>query len=350
MKRLFIKTGVLLGVFVFLSVFIASTGYSKTIVKLAHIDPADPFMSADHAGAVVFKNMVEAGTNGEIEVRLYPASQLGNSRESMAMLKKGTLQIFLSSAGGLATVYPLLGVLDTPFAIPNMSVAWDVFDGPFGDELKKSILDKTGLRLIEVLDQGGFFHFTNNKRPITKLEDIKGIKFRTMTLPSHISFFRSMDGSAIPIAWAELYTSLQTGVVDGQHNPFAPILGSKLYEVQKYLTLSGHMWSTHWFLANDKWYTSLSPEHQQVVRDAANVAKTAGRAITKIYESSAKGFPTIKKAMEVNSLSTATKDEFAKVTIPAMTEFIQKELGEEGVALQKDFLDAIKESRKNLNF
>ncbi len=327
-----------------------STSYGKTIVKLAHIDPADPFQSADHAAAVVFKTMVEAGTNGEIEVRIYPASQLGNAKESMAMLKKGTLQLFISSAGGLATVYPLLGVLDTPFAIPNMSVAWDVFDGPFGDELKQSILDKTGLRLIEILDQGGFFHFTNNKRPITSLEDMKGIKFRTMTLPSHIAFFKSMGASAIPIAWAELYTSLQTGVVDGQHNPFAPILGSKLYEVQKYLTLSGHMWSTHWFLANNDWYTSLTPEQEKIVRDAANVAKTAGRAITKIYESSDNGFPAIKKAMEVNSLSTAQKDEFAKVTIPAMTEFIQTDLGDEGVALQKDFLDSIKASREKLGY
>ena len=154
MKKIFVKTGVLLSVFAFLAVFFAGTSYSKTIVKLAHIDPADPFQSADHAAAVVFKTMVEAGTNGEVEVRIYPASQLGNAKESMAMLKKGTLQMFISSAGGLATVYPLLGVLDTPFAIPNMSVAWDVFDGPFGDELKQSIHEKSGLRLLEILDQG----------------------------------------------------------------------------------------------------------------------------------------------------------------------------------------------------
>ena len=190
MKRSLLKSAVLLGVLVFLAVFTAGAGYSKTIIKVAHIDPADPFQSADHAASVVFKTMVEAGTNGEIEVRIYPASQLGNAKESMAMLKKGTLQLFISSAGGLATVYPLLGVLDTPFAIPNMSVAWDVFDGPFGDELSSRSWTKQDFVFMEILDQGGFFHFTNNKRPITSLEDMKGIKYRTMTLPSHIAFFQ----------------------------------------------------------------------------------------------------------------------------------------------------------------
>jgi len=349
MNKLFKKSSVLLSVFVFIASFWVTTSFAK-VIKLAHVDPANAFMSADHAAAVVFKSMVEAGTNGEIEVRIYAQSQLGNARDSMAMLKTGALEAFISPAGGLTTLFPLLGVIDTPFAIPNMSVAWDVYDGWFGDKLKKMILDKTGIRLLEVMDQGGFFHFTNNKRPVTKLADIKGIKFRTMTMPSHISFFRSMGATAIPIAWSELYTSLQTGVVDGQHNPFAPIQSAKLFEVQKYLTLSSHMWSTHWLLVNDKWFASLSAEQQKVVRNASIVAKTASRAITKIYESSEKGLPLIMKSMKVNALSSAAKDEFAAVTIPAMTEFIKETLGDEGVALQKDFLKAIRESRQKLNF
>lgn len=323
---------------------------AKTTIKVAHIDPADPFMSADHSASVVFKAMVEAATNGEIEVRLYPASILGNSRDLMAMLKANQIQVFLSSVGGIGTFYPEIGVLDTPFAIPNMSVAWEVFDGWFGDKIKQNILDKTGLRCLEILDQGGFFHFTNNKRPVTSLDDMKGIKFRTMTLPSHIAFFRSMGSSAIPISWAEVYTSLQTGVADGQHNPFAPILGSKLYEVQEYLTLSGHIWSTHWFLANEQWYQSLSDEHKAIVRNAANVGKVAGRGITKIYESSDKGLPVVQKSMKINSLSPQDKEAFAAVTIPAMQEWVKENLGEEGAALQEDFLKAIKEAREKLGY
>jgi len=323
---------------------------AKMVVKLGHVDPADPFMSADHSAAVVFKTMVETATNGDIEVRIYPSSSLGSGREQMVLLKNDIIQVYLATAGNIATMYPLIGVLDTPFAIPNMSTAWAVFDGWFGEKIKKSIYEKTGLICLEILDQGGFFHFTNNKRPIRTLADIKGIKFRTMTLPSHISFFRSMEASAIPIAWAEVYTALETGVVDGQHNPISPILGSKLYEVQKYLTLSGHIWSTHWFMVNDQWYQSLTHEEKQIVRNAANVAKVCGRGITKIYECSDKGMALIQKKTEVNQLSIDEKEKFGKVTIPAMKKFIKNSLGEEGIALQNDFLKAIAEVRAKLEY
>jgi tripartite ATP-independent transporter DctP family solute receptor len=323
---------------------------AKMVVKVGHVDPADPFMSADHSAAIVFKTMVETATDGGIEVRVYPSSSLGSGREQMVMLKNNVIQVYLATAGNMATMYPFIGVLDTPFAIPNMSTAWEVFDGWFGEKIKKSIYEKTGLRCLEILDQGGFFHFTNNKRPIRSLDDIKGIKFRTMTLPSHITFFRSMGASAIPIAWAEVYTSLQTGVVDGQHNPFAPILGSKLYEVQKYLTLSGHIWSTHWFMVNDQWYQSLTDDQKQIVRNAANVGKVCGRGITKIYECSDKGMAVIQKKTRVNQLSIKEKEKFGKVTIPAMKEFIKKNLDEEGLALQDDFLKAISEARVKLGY
>lgn len=323
---------------------------AKMVVKLGHVDPADPFMSADHSAAVVFKTMVETATNGALEVLVYPSSTLGSGREQMLMLKNNVIQVYFATAGNMATMYPLIGVLDTPFAIPNMSTAWEVFDGWFGEKIKKSIYEKTGLRCLEVLDQGGFFHFTNNLRPIRTLDDIKGIRFRTMTLPSHVAFFRSMGTSAIPISWAEVYTALQTGVVDGQHNPFAPILGSKLYEVQKYLTLSGHIWSTHWFIVNDQWYQSLTYDQKQIVTNAANVGKVCGRGITKIYESSNKGMAVIQKKTEVNQLSIKEKEKFGQVTIPAMREFIKKNLGEEGVELQDNFLKAITEAREKLGY
>jgi TRAP-type C4-dicarboxylate transport system substrate-binding protein len=159
-----------------------------------------------------------------------------------------------------------------------------------------------------------------------------------------------MGASAIPIAWAEVYTALQTGVVDGQHNPFAPILGSKLYEVQKYLTLSGHIWSTHWFMVNDEWYQSLTDNQKQIVRNAANVGKICGRGITKIYESSDKGMAVIRRRTEVNQLNVEDKEKFGQVTIPAMRKFIKKHLGEKGVELQDKFLKAISEAKAKLGY
>jgi len=323
---------------------------AKIICKVAHVDPGDPFMSPDQAGAIVFKSMVETATNGEIEVQIFPASVLGKERESMEMLKNNLIQVYIATVGGMASVYPLIGILDLPFAIPNFSVAYEVFDGWFGDKLKKSIFDKTGIRCLEVTDQSGFFHFTNNKRLIRTPEDFKGIKFRTMALPSHIAFFKALGSSAIPISWAEVYTSLQTGVADGQHNPTVVILSGKLYEVQKYLTLTGHLWSTHWFLMNEGWFKSLTDEQKKIVTDAARTAKVAGRGITRIYESSEKGLPFLEKNMKVYQPSIKEKEGFASITIPTMKSFIKENLGEEGVALQRDFLKAIEDAKKKFGY
>lgn len=351
MRKTSIKRGFIALTFLFISLtFALSSTYGNKVFKLGHIDPDDPFIAPDQAAAVVFKNMIETGTNGEIEVQIYPASVLGKERESMEMVRNGLIQGYLASAGALSTFWPLVGVLDTPFAIPNFSVAYDVFDGWFGDKLKKLILKDTGLRCLEITDASGFFNFTNNKRQIRSVKDVKGIKFRTMTLPSHIAFFKAMGASAIPISWAEIYTSLQTGVVDGQHNPLGQIIQNKIYEVQKYLSLTNHIFSTHYFLVNEQWFQSLPNAQKNLVTDAARVAKIASRGITRIYASTDKGIPFLRKHMEVYQPSAIERQTFAIVTIPAMRKFIEGNLGETGVSLYNDYLRAIDESKKKLGY
>jgi TRAP-type transport system periplasmic protein len=326
------------------------SAYAKKVFKLGHIDPDDPFISPDQAAAVVFKNMVEAGTNGQIEVQIYPSSVLGKERESMEMVKNGLIQGYLASAGALATFWPLVGVLDTPFAIPNFSVAYDVLDGGFGEKLKRLIFEKTGIRCLEITDASGFFNFTNNRRQIKTVDDVKGIKFRTMSLPSHIAFFQALGASAIPISWAEVYTSLQTGVVDGQHNPLGQIIQNRLYEVQKYLSLTNHIFSTHWFLVNEEWFQSLSELDKKIVTDAAHVAKAASRGITRVVASTDKGLPLLAKHMEVYQPTVGEREKFASITVPAMQMFIKENWGETGVSLQNEFLKAVEESKKNLGY
>lgn len=324
--------------------------HGKRIFKLGHIDPDDPFLAPDQAAAVVFKNMVMTGTNGEIEVHIFPSSILGKERESMEMVKNGLLQGYLASAGAMASFWPTVGILDTPFAVPNFSVAYDVFDGWFGEKLKSSFFQKTGIRCLEITDASGFFNFTNNKRQIRSLEDVKGIKFRSMALPSHIAFFKALGASAIPISWAEVYTSLQTGVVDGQHNPLGQIIQNKIYEVQKYLSLTNHIFSTHWFLINEDFFRSLSNEQQKIVSDAALVAKVASRGITRIVASTDRGIPFLAKRMDIYQPSAKEKESFAAVVVPAMRSFVKENLGAGGVAIQNDFLKAIEESKKRLGY
>jgi TRAP-type transport system periplasmic protein len=341
---------VVFGIIAFSLIISVNQSYAKRIFKLGHIDPDDPFIAPDQAAAVVFKNMVMTATNGEIEVQIFPSSVLGKERESMEMVKNGLVQGYLASAGAMAFFWPVIGILDTPFAIPNFSIAYDVFDGWFGEKLKRSFFEKTGIRCLEITDASGFFNFTNNKKQIRSAEDVKGIKFRSMALPSHIAFFKAMGATAIPISWAEVYTSLQTGVVDGQHNPLGQIIQNKIYEVQKYLSLTNHIFSTHWFLVNKEFMLSLPIEQQKIISDAALVAKIGSRGITRIVASTDKGIPFLAKHMEIYQPSAKEKETFAAVTIPAMRAFIRDNLGETGISLQNDFLKAIEDSKQKLGY
>lgn len=330
---------------------LSATAHAKSVIKLAFVSSADPYLSVDGATAAVFKNLVESGTNHDIEVHLFPASVLGQERETMEMLKGGLIQVNLATAGSMGSFFPLYGVFDIPYLIPNLSVAYDVWDGPFGKKVDDLILKKTGLRSLGFYGQDGFYHLTNNKHPIKSVADMKGLKFRTMTLPSHIKFFESMGASAIPMSWAELYTSLQTGVIDGQHNPIGYTIQGKFYEAQKYMTLTKHMYAVGFLLVNDAWFQSLSQEYQNIVVNAARVARVAGRGISAIVQADEnKGIPFLEKNMKIYSPTAEEVEGFAKVTIPAMKSYVKESLGKEGESLLNDYIQAVDQSKKKLGY
>jgi len=267
------------------------------------------------------------------------------------MLKGGMIQIHLATAGSMGSFFPLYGVFDIPYLIPSYSVAYDVWDGKFGQKVDKLIQEKTGLRSLGFFAQSGFYHLTNNTRVIKNVDDAKGLKFRTMTLPSHIKVFESMGASAIPISWAELYTSLQTGVIDGQHNPVGYIVQGKLQEVQKYMTLTGHMYAVGFFLVNDPWFQSLTNDQKNVVLDAARVARTAARGMNSLVNADKeKGLPLLKKHMEIYKPTPAELKGFQDATIPPMKKYIAETLGQEGTDLLTDYIKAVQESEKKLNY
>ncbi|MEH0021682.1 MAG: DctP family TRAP transporter solute-binding subunit [Desulfobacter sp.] len=333
-----------------LGLLFSSPAFAKKVVKVAFIGSDDPYVSVDGATAVVFKNLVETGTNGEIEVRLFPGGVLGQEREMMEMLKGGMVQVHLATAGSMGSFFPLYGVFDIPYLIPSYSVAYDVWDGWFGRKVDDLIFEKTGLRSLGFFAQSGFYHLTNNNKKIKSVDDIKGLKFRTMTLPSHIKVFEAMGASAIPISWAELYTSLQTGVIDGQHNPVGYIVQGKLQEVQKHMTLTGHMYAVGFFLVNDRWFQSLTIDQKNVVLDAVRVARTAARGMNSLVNADKeKGLPFLKKHMEIYKPTPAELKGFQEATIPPMREYISKTLGQEGVDLLNDYVKAVGESEKKLN-
>jgi TRAP-type transport system periplasmic protein len=326
--------------------FMAVPASAKYSFKLGHTDQDDPFSSPDQAAAEVFKNAVEVGTNGEITVEIFPANALGKERESLGMLRSGEIQGYLATAVGARSLWALVGVLDFPFAIPSYSVAYDVLDGWFGDQLKRSILAKTGLRCIEITDAGGFHHLTNNKRLIRTPQDMKGIKFRTGAMPSRTGFFESLGASSVSLSRGDIRAALQTEVVDGQQSPLGFITSSKLYEVQKYLTLTRHLYGGHFFLVNEKWFQSIPDRYKGIVTEAARLAKTASRGITLISSSTERGITLLSRYMQVYLLTDRDRENFVNLTGPAMRKWVRENLGEEGVALEDDFFKAIEESKK----
>ncbi len=326
--------------------FTAVPASGKYSFKLGHTDLDDPLSSPDQAAAEVFKSAVEVGTTGEITVEIFPANGLGKERESLGMLRSGEIQGYLATIVGARSLWPLVSVLDFPFAIPSYSVAYDVLDGWFSDQLKRSILAKTGLRCLEITDAGGFQHLTNNKRLIRTAQDMKGIKFRTGTMPSRTGFFESLGASPVLLSRGDIRAALQTEMVDGQQGSLAVITSGKLYEVQKYLTLTHHVYSLHFFLVNEKWFQLLPDRYKGILTEAARLAKTASRGITLISSSTERGITLLSKYMQVYLPTERDRETFATLTVPAMRKWVRENLDEEGTALQDDFLKAIEESKR----
>ena len=336
-------------VFFLFCIFIAGLMTAQAmVIKLAHEEPGNIETSAAHASAMVFKYIVETQSNGEMEVKVYPASSMGNQRERMEQTKANIIQVNVASIGGLAQFYPPINAVDLPFAIPNHAVAYRVFDGEFGKKLAQKIHEKTGFRLL-IETAGGFYVLSNNVRPIKVPEDMKGIKFRTMAVPSHIAMMNALGAAATPIPWDELYSSLQTGVVEGQHNPIPIMAIGNLQEVQKYATLTNHLYGGDWWITSDGFLNQLTDEQKRIFLTALEVAKTAGRGRKALLNATSQGVQFLETAgVKVYSPTAEQLDKFRQKAVPAVMESIQKEVGPEGADLAQSLLDAVKAAEKDL--
>lgn len=344
-----LKKALTLGFALLFSVALAaapSPALAVKTLKLAHLNNEDPFDNATGAMAAVFKSLVEAGTNGSIQVQVFPSGQLGKDSEVLQQVKAGVVQSTIATSGGMASIYPLIGVLDVPFAFPNISATYAVFDGPFGKKLAADIQAKTGLHVLGFGDSGGFFAFTNSKHPIKTPADMKGLKIRTMGLQTHKTLITALGGQPVSLPWAEVYTALQTGVADGQMNPVPIIKFAKFDEVQKYLTLSGHLFAPYPWVMNQKFYDSLTDQEKDVVNYAAVSAIVAGRGISRIIEASDRGLPALAKKMEIYTPTPAEKAQFREAAAPAVKAYIVQSLGKEGEDMLNAFLSAVDQASK----
>ncbi len=330
------------------ALLMATGAFAQDItIRLAHLNPEDPFGSHSGAMSAVFKSLVESNSNGRIEVQLFPNGQLGKDNEVIEQVRSGLVESTISSSGGMAQHYPLVGVFDIPFAFPNIGVASKVIDtdSAFGKAFVADLEGATELEVLGLLDSGGFFAFTDNVRPITSVEDMEGLKIRTMTLPTHEAMISSLGGQPTPLPWAEVYTALQTGVADGQMNPVPIIAFAKFDEVQKYLSVTNHLITPYIWTMNADFLASLSEEDQYLVKWAADVATDAGRAMSRVIEASDKGLPKLAEKMEVNVVTPEEQAKFAAAAQPAVRALISEKFGDAGTAMLDAMLASIEEEK-----
>ena len=253
----------------------------EIVVKFAHNGntiPEDPQNIACYA----FKKMVEERSGGAIRVNIYPAAQLGDARTIVEGVQMGTIEMGDIENGPMGRFVPEAMLWDLPFIFRDIEHAHTVLDGDMGQFVQKKY-DEVGIRHLAYND-GGFRYFTNNLRPIKSMADMKGMKIRVMESKVMIDTINAFGASAIPMAFGELYTALQQGVVDGQENPMNLIFSQRFYEVQKYLSLSGHFYYPRQYIANLAWFSNLSEEHQKIIAEASKEACDIQREELAKYE------------------------------------------------------------------
>lgn len=250
--------------------------------------------------STVFKPLVETNSKGKIAVEIYPNGQLGADREMSEAVQLGTLEICIPATAAVSGFDKRIQILDLPYLFVNEEQAFKALDGELGQKIN-SFLPEQGFVSLGY-PQNGFRHVTNNAKPIFKPEDLKGLKIRTMEIPAHVDFFRSVGANPTPMSWGELYTAMQQGTVDGEENPLEMIYDGKFYEVQKYVSLTGHFYSATVLLTSKAFMDKLPEDLRKVVESAARIFVLGQRDMIMNLEQGRLEFLK-SKGMQVNELS-----------------------------------------------
>lgn len=250
----------------------------------------------------LFAQEVEKASGGKMKVRAIGAAALGSDLQMQQALVGGAQEMMVGSTATLVGITKEMAIWDTPFLFNNAKEADVVLDGPVGQKVMDKLQEKGLVGLVYW--ENGFRNLTNSKRPVAKLEDMNGIKLRVMQNNVFLDSFKTLGANAVPLPFSELFTALETNTVDGQENPYNTILSSKFYEVQKYLTVTNHVYSPWIVLVSKKYWDGLSKAEQKVLLDAARKSRDFERQDTR--DEAAKALADLKaKGMQVNELSSA---------------------------------------------
>ncbi|MGE5161048.1 MAG: TRAP transporter substrate-binding protein [Betaproteobacteria bacterium] len=249
-----------------------------------------------------FAEQVEKNSGGKMKVRAVGAAALGPDVQMQQALIGGAQEMMVGSTATLVGITKEMALWDTPFLFNNAKEADAILDGPIGQKVMDKLQEKGLVGLVYW--ENGFRNMTNNKRPITKVEDFDGIKLRVMQNNVYLDSFRKLGANAVPLPFSELFSALETRAVDGQENPYNTILSSKFFEVQKYLSVTNHVYSPWIVLVSKKWWDTLSKAEQKILLDAARASREFERKDTR--EEASRALADLKaKGMQINELSPA---------------------------------------------
>jgi tripartite ATP-independent transporter DctP family solute receptor len=303
----------------------------KTVLRLGWTSgdgAQDPYA----VGARAFQKALAARVGDRIEVQLYPNRAIGDERPMLDGMRLGTVDMGVITNAVIAQIEPAFQVNDMPFLFGSEAQAQKVLDGPVGEQLRKRLETKGVLALGYM--EGGFRHMINNVRPIVKPEDLKGIKFRVLQSPIYIEMYKTLGGNAVPMAWGETFTAVQQGAIDGLEIPLGIIDQNKYYEVTKYLSLTGHIYSMIGLLMAKRSFDRLPAEMKAAVTEAAAEAareqRTANARAQAVFREN-----LAKHGMQVNEVPD--KAAFRRGVMPMYESF----KGQIGADIIRDALAAV---------
>jgi tripartite ATP-independent transporter DctP family solute receptor len=295
---------------------------AEVTLKLGHIaDPQNPYAQ----GAQKFADLVAEKSGGTIKVEVYPSSQLGNQRDLVEGLTLGTLDLTMTSTAVLGNFHPQVAVFDLPFIFRDREHAFKALD-TVGMEIAKDLEEK-GMKVLAYYENG-VRNMTNNIRPIRVPEDMKGLKIRVMEQPIYIAMMKALGANPTPMAFGELFTALQKGVVDGQENPAAHIYTKRFFEVQKYISLTEHTYSAEPLVVSMITWNKLTPEQQTIIQEAAEEACDWQRQLAIDLENGY--WDKIRESGKSEIITDVDKEAFREATAPVWKDF-EDQVGKENI-------------------
>lgn len=308
-----IRTPLLVGL---LAATLSGSAWAAVTAKFAVTLPEK---SHQGQGVAKFVELVKAKSHGDIVIKPYYSGALGNDVQVTSALQGGTIEFTVPQTTTLTGMVKAYEILDFPFLFKNDQQAEKVLDGPVGQKLLET-LPAHGLVGLAYWENG-FFNATNSKHPIAKVEDFEGLKFRSIQAKITQETIKALGANPVPLAVPELYTALETRTIDGQGTPNAVIAALKLYEVQKYLSITRHSYGAFIPLVSKAFWDKLTPDQQKILKDSAVEARTYQRQVARAQAQSAKE-TMAKHGMEINEVSDAEHDRMRERVQPVWKMFI----------------------------